>query len=78
MKNQIKINTSKMAFKQMENIGNFLTACEKYGLNKTDLFQTVDLYENQNLWAVILTIIALGRKVSIIVANLSVHVSLLD
>lgn len=55
-------NTSKLAFKQMENINNFLVACEKYGIAKTDLFQTVDLFENQNLWQVVLAIFALGRK----------------
>ena len=33
----------------MENIGNFLEGCYKYGLNKEDMFQTVDLYEAQNI-----------------------------
>lgn len=33
----------------MENIGNFLKACEAYGLTKMDLFQTVDLYEAKNM-----------------------------
>ena len=37
----------------MENIGNFLTQCEAYGLTKQDLFQTVDLYEGQNMPQVI-------------------------
>jgi len=59
---KFKVNTSKMAFKQMENIGQFLQACEKYGVNKVDLFQTVDLYEGQNMNAVINGIHALGRK----------------
>lgn len=54
-----------MAFKLMENIGNFLTACESYGLVKTDLFQTVDLFEGQNMHQVVNTIQALGRKVSV-------------
>jgi len=58
------INSSKMAFKQMENIGKFLDAVEKYGVAKNDLFQTVDLYENTNMSAVINTIQALGRKAS--------------
>lgn len=44
-----KINESKMAFKQMENIGFFLDGCVAYGLNKEDMFQTVDLYEAQNI-----------------------------
>ena len=34
----------------MENIGKFLTFCEKsLGVPKLDLFQTVDLYEKQNM-----------------------------
>jgi len=57
-----KINASKMAFKQMENVGNFLTACENLGMKKLDLFQTVDLYEGANMPQVILGISALGRK----------------
>lgn len=59
-----KINASKMAFKMMENIGNFLSACEQYGLKKTDMFQTVDLYEAQNMPQVVNGIHALGRKAS--------------
>lgn len=62
---RVQCNTSKLAFKQMENINNFLLACENYGVAKTDLFQTVDLYENQNLWQVVLTIFALGRKAQV-------------
>lgn len=57
-----KVNESKMAFKQMENIGHFLSAGEAYGLAKTDMFQTVDLYEKQNMWQVVCCIHALGRK----------------
>ncbi len=57
-----KINESKMAFKMMENIGKFLEACEGVGVSKVDLFQTVDLYEKQNMPAVINGIFALGRK----------------
>ena len=56
------VNASKMAFKQMENIGNFLSAAETFGVSKNDLFQTVDLYENNNMSAVIASIHALGRK----------------
>nr|NP_001134145.1 Myophilin [Salmo salar]ACI66357.1 Myophilin [Salmo salar] len=56
-----KITDSKMAFKQMENISNFLAFSANYGLQSTDSFQTVDLYENQNMTQVIMTITALGR-----------------
>lgn len=34
-----------MAFKQMEQISQFLKAAEGYGINTTDIFQTVDLWE---------------------------------
>lgn len=40
---------------QMENIGNFLSACESFGIKPTDLFQTVDLYEGTNIPQVIIT-----------------------
>lgn len=33
----------------MENIGNFLQFAGDVGVNKADLFQTVDLYEAQNI-----------------------------
>jgi len=57
-----KINAQKMAFKQMENINNFLAGCEAIGCVKGDLFQTVDLYENGNPNQVINGILTLGRK----------------
>ena len=59
-----KVNQSKRAFEMMENIGNFLSACEAYGVARTDLFQTVDLYEAQNMPLVINAIYALGRRVN--------------
>lgn len=34
---------------QMENIGQFLNSCYDYGLEKNDVFQTVDLYDNTNI-----------------------------
>lgn len=36
-----------MAFKQMEQISQFLKGAEAYGVSKTDMFQTVDLWEGQ-------------------------------
>lgn len=36
-----------MAFKQMEQISLFLTAAERYGVKKADMFQTVDLFEGE-------------------------------
>jgi len=55
-----KVNVSKMAFKQMENIGNFLKAVDLAGVPKLDVFQTVDLYENQNLQQVWLCLLKLS------------------
>ena len=59
---KFKYNDSKMAFKMMENIGKFLEFCDTFGCLKTDLFQTVDLYERQNMPQVVVGIHALGRK----------------
>lgn len=59
-----KINTSKLAFKQMENISLFLAAITKLGVSTHDLFQTVDLYEAQNMPVVITALEAFGRKVT--------------
>ena len=57
-----KINKPLNPFKCMENIGNFLGACKKYGVLAADLFQTSDLYDGTNINAVINTIHAVGRK----------------
>jgi hypothetical protein len=56
-----KINKNKMAFMQMENVGNFLKGAEKFGMDKNDAFQTVDLYEGTNMPQVISGLHALGR-----------------
>lgn len=55
-----KIASSPMAFKQMEQISQFLSGAEKYGVTKTDMFQTVDLWEGKDLAAVQRTLMALG------------------
>ena len=52
---------STMPFKQMECINLFLIAAEKYGIKKTDLFVTLDLYEDNNPAMVISTLRALDR-----------------
>lgn len=38
-------NPPSMVFKQMEQVAQFLKAAEGYGVTKTDMFQTVDLFE---------------------------------
>ena len=48
----------------MENINNFLEFCYSIGVSKTDLFQTVDLFEGTNMPQVINGLTAVGRKAS--------------
>lgn len=55
------VNKSSMPFKQMENIGLFLSGAEKLGVPKGDLFQTVDLFERKNLGQVVQGIFAFSR-----------------
>jgi len=57
-----KINKGKAPFLMMENIGNYLAAALSFGMNKVDLFQTVDLYEKKNMTAVLNHLYALGRQ----------------
>ncbi|KAK3748799.1 hypothetical protein QZH41_016018, partial [Actinostola sp. cb2023] len=49
------------SFKMQENISNFLAACEKNGVDRVHIFQTVDLYEKQNIGQVISCLQALSR-----------------
>uniref|UniRef100_A0A8C8SFW2 Transgelin n=1 Tax=Pelusios castaneus TaxID=367368 RepID=A0A8C8SFW2_9SAUR len=55
-----KIQSSSMAFKQMEQISQFLRAAEHYGIAPTDIFQTVDLWEGKNMACVQRTLMNLG------------------
>ena len=55
-----KPSVSRMPFKQMENIGNYLSACTKLGVPAPDSFQTVDLFEGKNMVQVINQIHRLG------------------
>lgn len=59
-----KINESKMAFKCMENLTAFTDAAMKiFGVPAQETFQSVDLWERQNLNAVVICVQSLGRKV---------------
>ncbi|KAI6656429.1 Muscle-specific protein 20-like [Oopsacas minuta] len=55
------VKKSSMPFKQMECINFFLIAAEQYGIKKTDLFVTLDLYEDNNPSQVVSTLRALDR-----------------
>lgn len=57
-----KINESKMAFKCMENINAFLENARDMGVPAQETFQTVDLWERQNLNSVVICLQSLGRK----------------
>ena len=57
-----KINSGILAFKLMENIEMFTKASKDYGLNDAETFQTVDLWDGENLHQVCVCIHALGRK----------------
>ena len=52
-------------YTQMENIQLFLNFCESYGVPKTGLFQTVDLFEGRNLPQVLNCIQQLGTEASL-------------
>jgi hypothetical protein len=58
----IKFNTMSAPFKQMENIQLFLNSAEAYGVPKTSLFQTVDLFEGRNMAQVLNTLYGLGSE----------------
>uniref|UniRef100_A0A7E4V9Y6 Calponin-homology (CH) domain-containing protein n=1 Tax=Panagrellus redivivus TaxID=6233 RepID=A0A7E4V9Y6_PANRE len=58
-----KVNESKMAFKLMENISFFLAFAQQH-VDKSELFQTVDLFEGQDPNAVLICLSALARKAS--------------
>jgi len=57
-----KIQASAMAFKCMENINNFTNGAKSCGVSDSECFQTVDLWERQNLNSVVICLQALGRK----------------
>lgn len=50
-------------FKLMENVENFQKALEAYGVPDIDVFQTVDLFEKEDIRKVTKTFFALGRAV---------------
>ena len=61
-----KISTNNIPFKLMENIEMFTKACKDYGLTDAETFQTVDLWDGENMHQVCICIHALGRKVFIL------------
>jgi len=60
-----KINENKMAFKQRENIGNFITAVQKLGVHNSQVFGPDDLYDEKNMGSVVNCIFAFGGAVQV-------------
>jgi hypothetical protein len=58
--NSITVNGQSSAFKERENVANYLAACKTYGVKEMDLFMTEDLYENKNMGQVVQNISALA------------------
>lgn len=58
----IRYTTMAAPFKQMENIELFLNLCEAYGVPRSSLFQTVDLFECRNMAQVLNTLLQLGTE----------------
>ncbi|KAF9374751.1 hypothetical protein CPC16_001096, partial [Podila verticillata] len=59
-----QISLKNLPFVKMENIGNFLIAAKKLGVQSSDLFQTVDLYEGKDMTQVVSTILTLERVIA--------------
>ncbi|TPX30243.1 hypothetical protein SmJEL517_g06148 [Synchytrium microbalum] len=60
----IKPNASKMPFKQMENINNFLHAATRLGVPLHDQFQTIDLHQGKNIPQVVQCMYSVSRTAS--------------
>eukprot|EP00622_Pseudochattonella_farcimen_P003606 FR738818.1.p1 GENE.FR738818.1~~FR738818.1.p1 ORF type:complete len:255 (+),score=28.36 FR738818.1:76-765(+) len=54
-----------MAFKQMENISNFLKAVKGMGLGQSDAFDTIDLYEARDMTKVVMCLHAFGAIIAV-------------
>lgn len=59
---QVKIATSKLPFRQMENIHQFLMGIEELGVPSFESFQTIDLFEAKNMLQVVDCIFAVSRQ----------------
>lgn len=60
-----KVNTSKLAFKQMENITYFMNTARDWGVPESSMFGTPDLYENKDMGSVISAIYSFGGAVQV-------------
>lgn len=56
-----KVSKSSQKFSQMGNINLFLRACREFGLTEHSCFSTVDLHEQKNMMAVLVTLDSVRR-----------------
>ncbi|XP_072172724.1 myophilin-like isoform X1 [Diadema setosum] len=73
-----KVNTQSFAFKQMENISSFLKAAEAYGVPNSSLFQTVDLYEEQDVGSVVNCLFSLAGQARKKGVNVDIGIAVQD
>mmetsp|Transcript_17439 Transcript_17439/g.27274 ORF Transcript_17439/g.27274 Transcript_17439/m.27274 type:complete len:605 (-) Transcript_17439:14-1828(-) len=59
-----RVHESKIAFKQIENIGNYIKACSALGLSRMDSFDVPDLFDEKNMTLVVEQIARLARYVN--------------
>lgn len=59
-----RVNTSKMPFKQMENVSNFIKAVRETGVKEYSLFETVDLFELKDVGLVVKCLVSSPSPVS--------------
>eukprot|EP01097_Dermamoeba_algensis_P002141 TRINITY_DN1850_c0_g1_i2.p1 TRINITY_DN1850_c0_g1~~TRINITY_DN1850_c0_g1_i2.p1 ORF type:complete len:700 (+),score=133.34 TRINITY_DN1850_c0_g1_i2:118-2217(+) len=71
-----QINTQKTAFAERENLSFFLSGCKQLGLKETQLFVSNDLYENQRIRTVAITLYWLGRAARTISTYKGPHLNL--
>lgn len=60
----IKYKKSNLAFIQMENIEKFLNFCKNNGVSQDELFQTIDLYEEEDPYQVLMALQSFSRMLN--------------
>mmetsp|Transcript_96353 Transcript_96353/g.176683 ORF Transcript_96353/g.176683 Transcript_96353/m.176683 type:complete len:763 (-) Transcript_96353:24-2312(-) len=66
-----KVNSSKMPFKQMENISYFKNAARELGVPETSLFGTTDLFEEKNMESVLRCVCMFAGVVQVVCPEFS-------